>query len=341
MLINKSKISCSTLFLRVFTWYIFSNPIRYMVYDYMIRIENVVKKFNGETVLNGVNLEIREREIVVLLGPNGSGKTTLMKIIVGVLRPNEGRVLVYGKEPYVSLEVKGKIGYIPQEPLLFDNLTGYENYMFYASLHGVEKEAKERLENIKKILDIGEWFHKKLVKTYSGGMIRKTNIAVSLSHDPQLLVMDEPTVGLDPNARRSLWDIILRLKEQGKTMIIATHLFEDAEVLADRVIVMYKGRISRVGTVEELKNSIPYKFAIEIEFAAEPDGKILEAIKSCCDESKMLKIGFTYRLLTNDLSIVSTLEKKLSDVSPRLLKLEARRISLDDVYFLITGVRLK
>ena len=175
-------------------------------------VEELSKNFNGVKALQDVSLRVREGEIIVLLGPNGSGKTTLMRCIVGVLKPNKGKVLVYGREPYNDLNAKKLIGYVPQEHYLFENLTGFENYMFYAALQGVEdKVALERLEKLKEVFGLGEWFYKRRLKTYSGGMIRKTNIVVALSHNPKIFVMDEPTTGLDPNVRRGLWDIILKL----------------------------------------------------------------------------------------------------------------------------------
>lgn len=304
-------------------------------------VDGVTKYFGDERALDNVSLEIREGEILVLLGPNGSGKTTLMRCIVGVLRPNRGRVLVYGREPYNDLDVKGLIGYVPQEHYLYENLTGFENYLYYAALEGVDdRTALERLERFKDIFDLGEWFYKKKLKTYSGGMIRKTNIVVALSHDPKVFVMDEPTAGLDPNARRGLWDTILKLREEDRTIILATHLFEDAEVLADRVVIMYRGRIREVDEVEALKEKVGYKFAVEVEFASEPSEDARRVVESY-DGSRVLRVGYTYRILTNDAKLVERLEEDLRNVKSRILRLEARRISLGDVYFLLTGVMLK
>jgi len=298
------------------------------------------KSFNEVEALKGVSHSVPKGEVHVLLGPNGSGKSTLMKIVAGVLCPDSGRALVLGREPYKDSDVKGLIGYAPQEYTLYDMLTGLENYLFYAGLEGVpRREAIERYKKIKEVLGLRDWFEKRKVKTYSGGMARKTSIAVALAGDPEVLILDEPTTGLDPDARRKLWDALLRLKKEGKTLIVATHIFEDAEVLADKVVIMCRGEIKAVGEVEELKRKAEYGFAVDVEFMSEPGGKVEGLIYSSSDA--VVKAGFTYRLYTNDPNLVSDLKDSLSRLGARFLRLELRHISLADVYFIVTGVRLE
>ncbi len=177
-----------------------------MIADNVVVIEKVEKKFGDTYALKGVSHVVKREEIHVLLGPNGSGKSTLLKILAGILKPDKGRAVVLGKEPYLNPEVKKFIGYCPQENLLYESLTGFENLVFYAGLYGLSpSQAKERARELSEILGLDEWFFRKKVKAYSGGMAKRASLAVSLVHDPQVLIMDEPTSGLDPQARRLLW----------------------------------------------------------------------------------------------------------------------------------------
>ena len=289
--------------------------------------------------LKNISLEIEERSIAVLLGPNGSGKSTFMKIAVGILVPTKGELLVLGKKPYSDFEVRGKISYMPQDAGLYSLLTGYENYMFYASLQDVDKkEALERLSLLREELGLEDWFFRRKVSTYSGGMKRKTSLAVALSSDPDLLVLDEPTTGLDPSSRRMFWRILERLKRRGKTILMATHLFEDAEYLADEIIVMHRGRLVAKGSPEELKRKVGYRFAVDVEFMEEPKKSVVKRLRIPGTEI-IPSGGFRLTIVGNDSDLISEVDRALEGV--RILSLNMRRISLGDVYFLLTGVRLE
>jgi len=304
-----------------------------------IKAVELSKRYDDVEALRDVNLEIYRNEIVVLLGPNGSGKSTFIKISAGVLFPTSGKIEVFGREPYRYFEIKGLLSYMPQDQGLYGSLTGYENYLFYSGIQGIDKkEALSYLKDAKVSLGLGEWFFKRRVNAYSGGMKRKTSLIVALSSDPKLLIMDEPTTGLDPSTRRDFWRIMLDLKKKGKTIIMATHLFEDAEVIADRIIIMFRGKVLTFSTPEELKSKIGYKYAIDIEFAEEPSRTILEKMKD--DETEIVyDKGFIATLLCNDTSIIEDLDSKLRDV--KYVSFNLRKIGLRDIYFLLTGVRLE
>lgn len=289
--------------------------------------------------LKDVSLEIEEKNIAVLLGPNGSGKSTFMKIAVGILEPMQGKLYVFGEEPYRNIEVRGRISYMPQDAGLYAALTGFENYMFYAALQEVDKrKVLERLEEIKEELGLEDWFFKRKVGTYSGGMKRKTSLAVALSSEPDLLVLDEPTTGLDPSSRRVFWKIIEKIRYSGKTVIMATHLFEDAEYLADVIIVMHRGRVVAKGTPEELKRKVGFRYAVDIEFSEEPGKDVLEKLRLPGTEI-IPSGGFRLTIVGNDSDLISLVDEKLKCV--KVLSLNMRRLSLGDVYFLFTGVRLE
>ncbi len=310
--------------------------------------EKLVKKYSLGVIpggrheveaLSSVDLIVDENEVAVLLGPNGSGKSTFMKIAAGILQPTSGRLTIFGKEPYLDIEVRGRISYMPQDLGLYGSLTGYENYIFYSSIQGVDKgSADRRLKSLKEELDLGEWFYKRRVTTYSGGMKRKTSLAVALASDPDILILDEPTTGLDPSSRRVFWEIAENLKSKGKTIVLATHLFEDAEYLADKIVIMYQGKIITSTPPSELRRKIGYRYSIDIEFTGKPSKHLLERLRKTCGEL-IFSGGYRVTLVTNNPESIRSVEKILDDV--KYLSLSLRRISLGDIYFLLTGVKLK
>lgn len=309
----------------------------------VLEAKNLVKKFEGDSkavyALRGVSLRVEEGQIAVLLGPNGSGKSTFMKIAVGVLAPTEGGVRVFGREPYRDVEIRGRLSYMPQDAGLYESLTGFENYMFYASIQGVRREeALEVLEELKDDVGLGEWFYKRRVSAYSGGMKRKTSLAVALASNPEFLVLDEPTTGLDPASRRNLWKILEVLQSRGKTILLATHLFDDAEYLADKIVVMYEGRVVASASPEELKQKAGYSYAVDVDFAIEPDKEVIEGLK-LLGYKVIPNGGFRVTVVGNSPSLMGEVEERLSSV--KVLAVRMRKISLSDVYFLLTRVSLE
>jgi len=289
--------------------------------------------------LAGVSFEVAEGSVVALLGPNGSGKSTLLKIAAGVVRPTRGKLYVYGEEPYASWRVKGLLSYMPQDAGLYSSLTGLENCLFYAAIQDVGRE--EALENIRELAEdigLGEWFQKRKVGSYSGGMKRKTSLAVALASNPSLLLMDEPTTGLDPASRRSLWGVIDKLRHRGKTVVLATHLFDDAEFLADKVLVMHRGRVVAEGAPDELKRKAGFKYAVDVELSREPPKDAVEKLKA--EGIEVIPAGpFRLTVLGNDPHLLDVAGERLEGARP--LSMTMRRLSLGDAYFLLTGVTLE
>ncbi|MFA4701450.1 ABC transporter ATP-binding protein [Pyrococcus kukulkanii] len=224
---------------------------------YAIEVVNLVKRYRDFEALKGVTLRIKENEIFALLGPNGAGKTTVLRIIAEGLSYDSGEVKVFGRK--LSREALRFIGYVPQEDILYNLLTVEENLQFYADLFDAPAE---------RIDDLIERFslpRKKKVRELSGGFRKRLSIAVTLLHNPRIIILDEPSTGLDVPSRRELWRIIRELKEEGKTIILATHYMEEAEVLSDRVAIMNEGRVIAVGTVDELKKLAGQSSVLHIE----------------------------------------------------------------------------
>jgi ABC-2 type transport system ATP-binding protein len=220
----------------------------------MIRLEGLTKRYGAFTAVDGIDLEVPKGSLFGLLGPNGAGKTTTLRMIAGILQPDEGRVLVEGfdvvRDPY---QAKRRLGYIPDRPFVYEKLTGTELLRFVAGLYGQDGAAiEERIEELLRLWDLERWADE-LVESYSHGMRQKLIISAALVHRPAVLVIDEPMVGLDPRSARLLKDLLRAFAQTGSTALISTHTLAFAEVLCERMAVIDTGRIVALGSVEDLR----------------------------------------------------------------------------------------
>lgn len=216
-----------------------------------IKIYDMSKSFGKKTVLNKISLTVAPGQIYGLIGPSGSGKTTLVKIIVGMDSPSQGTVHVLGT-PVPNLNLLQKIGYMAQADALYADLTGEENLAFFASLFKLKKDfQKTRIAYAADLVNLTGDLKKK-VQNYSGGMKRRLSLAVALIQDPEVLILDEPTVGIDPELRQSIWAELFRLKNAGKTILVTTHVMDEAEK-CDQLAMVREGDILTSGSPAELK----------------------------------------------------------------------------------------
>jgi len=217
-----------------------------------ISIQKVSKRFGNKVVLNDIDLSIKKGSIYGFIGPSGAGKTTLVKMIVGMDKPDHGAIHVLN-EKVPNLRLLQEIGYMAQSDALYSELTGKENLTFFASLYKLNKaEIKERIAYTANLVNLTEHLSKKVL-AYSGGMKRRLSLAIALIQNPKILILDEPTVGIDPELRFSIWKELIRLKEQeGKTIIITTHVMDEAEK-CDHIAMVRDGAIITSGTPQELK----------------------------------------------------------------------------------------
>lgn len=217
-----------------------------------IQLDQVSKQYNKKVILEQINLQIQPSQIYGLIGPSGAGKTTIVKLMVGMERADEGTVTVL-QETMPNLNMLQQIGYMAQADALYTELTGEENLTFFASLFKLKKaERKQRIAYAAGLVQLTEELHKK-VSAYSGGMKRRLSLAIALIQNPQILILDEPTVGIDPELRLSIWNELLRLKEEeGKTIIVTTHVMDEAE-RCDYLSMIRNGRIITSGSPAELK----------------------------------------------------------------------------------------
>ena len=240
----------------------------------ILEAQNLVKKFNDFTAVDGVSFAIEEGEVFSLLGPNGAGKTTTISMLSCLLAPTQGDAVIGGfsvdKDP---MAVKKVIGVVPQDIALYEDLSAIENLMFWGRMYGMGGAAlKQRVAEVLDEVGLTDKA-KQRVKTYSGGMKRRINIAVGLLHKPRLLFMDEPTVGIDPQSRRNILDSVKALNQQGMTVLYTTHYMEEAQELSQRVGIIDHGKLIALGTQHELTQMVGQMDALRLHL---PEGQETE-----------------------------------------------------------------
>lgn len=225
-----------------------------------IVIENLTKKYGDVTAVDGLSLQVEEGQLFGLLGPNGSGKTTILKVLCGLLEPTAGSAYVGGYDVQKSNgKVKELIGVCPQETAVYASLTGRENVELFGSLHGMpQQELKKSTDDLLERLGLQN-DAKRRVGTYSEGMKRRISLAMAIVHSPEIAFLDEPSVGMDPQTRRVVWEFIRQLKRQGKTVILTTHYMEEAEELCDTVGIIDHGKLIALGAPGQLKEKFAAK----------------------------------------------------------------------------------
>lgn len=220
---------------------------------FAITFSHIEKSYGKSTILSDINMEIKQGEIFGLLGPSGCGKSTTVKIMAGILKPDKGRVEILGKK-MPDFEIMGKIGYMAQTVALYPVLSGYENMSFFGSLYGLKKKELEgRILKVAGLVGLTNDLSK-AVNAYSGGMKQRLSLAITLLSNPQILILDEPTVGIDPVLRKSIWEALFTMREQGITIIITTHVMDEV-AHCDRLVMMREGQLMITGTPEEVQRT--------------------------------------------------------------------------------------
>jgi ABC-2 type transport system ATP-binding protein len=250
----------------------------------LVETTNLVKKFGDKLAVDDVSFQVQSGEIFGFLGPNGAGKTTTIKMIVGLLRPSTGAVRVGGYDVVQQpLQAKAACGYVPDEPNLYGKLTGRELLRFVGDLYGLDRtQAVRRSEELLRLFTLDEAADD-TIDSYSHGMKQKTSLAAALVHDPRVLVLDEPTVGLDPKSARLIKDILRQMADRGAAVMLSTHILEIAQNMCDRIGIINQGRLIAVGTMDELRQLGQGESSLEDIFlnltGGAEDAEIAEVLK--------------------------------------------------------------
>ena len=307
--------------------------------------QDLIKKFKGLVAVDHINFKVKSGEIFGLLGPNGAGKTTTINMLITLLKPTEGTAYVSGfdirREPE---KIRERIGVVFQDMTVDRNLTGYENMWLHGKLYNIpEKELKRRIKELLEFVELEKWANVELRK-YSGGMIRRLEIARGLLHTPEILFLDEPTLGLDPQTRAHIWDYIRRTKkEKNMTILLTTHYMDEAEKLCDRIAIIDHGKIIAIGTPEQLKKTIGGDIIyITVSKENHDIKRFMEVIKDNVSEKTKI-------INTNTLAItVENAPEKIPlifDVAQsngvKILEIKYSRPTLDDVFLQLTGRKLR
>jgi len=297
-----------------------------------LRVANLTKKYGIRTVLDDVNLNIEEGEFYALMGPNGSGKTTLASIVATVRKPDSGNVEIFGKKPE---DAKGLIGYIPQENFSSPKLTGCENMVYFANLLGYsQNRARDLASGILERIGLSADADKR-VRQYSGGMRKRLEVATAFFPGIRLLILDEPTTGLDPSARRSFFNMIHEIGGDQTSILLITHIGSDAE-LASKVGLIDEGRIVAEGTPEELKRTHTVEDVITVETAVR-NGDAADSLKRFNSGQEVVETAGGYRIYTRDGDkVLADIVRSLDEKGHRVLRIEMARPTLEDVFFKLT-----
>jgi ABC-2 type transport system ATP-binding protein len=307
-----------------------------------IEVINLHKRFGENLAVQGVNFVARCGEILSLLGPNGAGKSTTISVISGLLSPDQGEVLILGnsilKEPMAT---RAALGVVPQDIALYPDLTARENLVFWGKMYGLQGDhLQKRVDEVLELIGLTDR-QKDRVGTYSGGMKRRVNIAVALMHRPKVIIMDEPTVGIDPQSRRNILDSVLELNRQGMTVLYTTHYMEEAQEISSYIAIMDHGKIIAHGTHNELVALVGEQTRVQLALNVEA-GRVLDGWKKVEGVSKVFPEDGRITVLVSDSNIVlPRLFESAAQAGSRITSVDISEPNLEAVFLHLTGRELR
>ncbi|GLC31650.1 ABC transporter ATP-binding protein [Clostridium omnivorum] len=308
----------------------------------IVEINNLVKRYKDFIAVDNLNLSIKEGEIFGLLGPNGAGKTTTINTILGLSKKDSGEVKIFGKsmDKYEE-EIKRNIGVVPQNIAVFNDLTAYENVEFFGRLYGLRgKLLKERVEEALEFTGLLDR-KKDYPGKYSGGMQRRLNIACAIVHKPKLIIMDEPTVGIDPQSRNHILNSVKKLNEGGSTVIYTSHYMEEIEELCTDITIMDHGKVIAKGTKEDLKSlvSLEEKLTLtlsNVNYTMVDEIKRISGVKDCIVEDRNITV-----ISKKDCRNLSRIIDAVNNSNSEILGIDVEKPSLEGVFLTLTGRKLR
>lgn len=307
-------------------------------------VQNLIKSYGARKVVDDVSFSVLRGQILGLLGPNGAGKSTTVSMICGLLKPDQGIVLVDGQVMQAGNNaVKFKIGLVPQDLALYEDLTSIENLKLFCALYGLKGDnLEQRCNAVLDLVNLNDRAGDKPA-TFSGGMKRRLNIAAALLHDPELLILDEPTVGVDPQSRNAIFDSIEVLKSRGMTLIYTSHYMEEVERLADHIVIIDHGKVISNETPAELYRRLPAQAALSVDVSSEvaeadvASLSLLPGVNSVCvsDHAKHLEVALS------DHDVALSLLKWLAKTGYKTNHFSTAKTNLEDVFLTLTGRSLR
>jgi len=310
----------------------------------VIELQGLGKRYGSVVALAGVSLSVPRGCLYGLLGPNGAGKTTTLRILATLLAPDQGQVRLAGIDALADpRRVRSRLGYVAQEVAIDKILTGRELLKLQGDLHHLSRsERDQRLDELVDLLGMGDWIDRRC-GTYSGGMRRRLDLATGLLHRPEVLVLDEPTVGLDLESRAAIWQVLRRLRQEGVTVLLSSHYLEEVDALADRLAILDGGRVIAEGTPAELKAALGGdRVTLRVREFSDPDeaGRVKELVQACNGVRQVVvnqAQGYSLNLVVESDRVLEQVRHQLEQASLPVFALAQSRPSLDDVYLQATG----
>lgn len=307
-----------------------------------IRVNNLSKDFEDIHAVQSISFAVQDGEIYSLLGPNGAGKSTTISMLSCLLEPTSGEAEVMGHSILENAnKVKESIGVVPQDIALYPDLSALENLLFWGKMYGLRgPELQSRASEVLEVIGLTE-HQKRRVDKYSGGMKRRLNIGIALLHKPDVVIMDEPTVGIDPQSRRNILDNVLSLNEEGMTVLYTTHYMEEAQELSDHIAIMDYGKIIAMGTHDELVKLVGEQDRIELTLSSSSD-KLLEKWKAIEGVNVVKSENGEFDLLVDDSNVLlPQLFETATEEGIRISSVEIQEPNLETVFLHLTGRALR
>jgi ABC-2 type transport system ATP-binding protein len=308
----------------------------------LLRVEGLVKSYGTRRAVDGVSFGVGAGQTVGLLGPNGAGKSTTVSMLCGLLRPDAGQVLLDGQPVTTgAANVKRRIGLVPQDLALYDDLSAHENLRLFGALYGLKgKPLDERIARVLALVNLLDRAREKPA-TFSGGMKRRLNIAAALLHDPDLLILDEPTVGVDPQSRNAIFDTLEALKAQGRSLIYTSHYMEEVERLADHIVIIDHGKVLADDSPAALHRKLASRALLRVELAEPAGPGLLDALRVQAGVTALASDGAALDIGLTDNAEAIPLLGWLQGQGQRPVHFATARASLEDIFLDLTGRTLR
>ena len=306
----------------------------------ILEINEVYKEYNNQVAVDGISMNVKKGEIYGILGPNGAGKSTLIGMICGLIKKNSGSIIYEGNTENIR-KWKENIGIVPQDFALYFDLSAKDNVEFFASLYGYKGEDLKN--RTKKVLEfVGLYDVKdKITSTFSGGMKRRLNIACAIAHSPKLIIMDEPTVGIDPQSRNHILESVLKLREEGATIIYTSHYMQEVDDICDRIAIVDSGKVIAEGTSTELKNLVGDKRIIDVTVNKKLNN-LEDKLMEITGVEKVSFIDNMYKITTiKSVNPIGKIVEVITECEAEILNVTNEELSLELVFLALTGKKLR